>query len=120
MNISGEPKTIANKGESILILLLCFIATLRVLVFSAAFPFFTNIDEDLHFDLVTQYSHARASTQLRAAPGRNSELDCPLRVAGISLHGRSIPRRQISIAYLEAVLVANRARGRGYKSRVEQ
>ena len=47
-----------NRNERLLILLLCFIATLRVLVFSAAFPFFTNIDEDLHFDLVTQYSHA--------------------------------------------------------------
>ena len=25
-------------------------------VFAAAFPFFSNGDEDLHFDLVTQYS----------------------------------------------------------------
>jgi hypothetical protein len=47
-----------NRNECLLIPLLCFIATLRVLVFSAAFPFFTNVDEDLHFDLVTQYSHA--------------------------------------------------------------
>jgi hypothetical protein len=30
-----------------------------VFVFSAAFPFFSNIDEDLHFDLITQYSHGR-------------------------------------------------------------
>jgi hypothetical protein len=48
-----------NRNERLLIPLLCFIATLRVLVFSAAFPFFSNIDEDLHFDLVTQYSHAQ-------------------------------------------------------------
>ena len=34
-------------------------AAFRVLIFSAGFPFFTNIDEDLHFDLITQYSHAR-------------------------------------------------------------
>jgi len=27
------------------------------LYFSAAFPFFSNVDEDLHFDLITQYSH---------------------------------------------------------------
>ncbi|HEY5768033.1 MAG TPA: DUF2142 domain-containing protein, partial [Candidatus Udaeobacter sp.] len=30
-----------------------------VLIFSAAFPFFSNIDEDLHFDLITQYSNAQ-------------------------------------------------------------
>jgi hypothetical protein len=57
MNISGEPKTFANKGESILILLLCVAAATRVFIFSAAFPFFGNVDEDLHFDLITQYSH---------------------------------------------------------------
>jgi hypothetical protein len=28
-----------------------------VFIFSAAFPFFSNVDEDLHFDLITQYSH---------------------------------------------------------------
>ena len=48
----------SRKGR-LLILLLCFIAIIRVLVFSAAFPFFSNIDEDLHFDLVLQYSHAQ-------------------------------------------------------------
>ena len=57
MNISGEPKTFANKAESILILLLCVAAATRVFIFSAAFPFFSNVDEDLHFDLITQYSH---------------------------------------------------------------
>jgi hypothetical protein len=59
MNISSESKTFAHKGERVLILLLCFAATLRVLIFSAAFPFFSNVDEDLHFDLITQYSHGR-------------------------------------------------------------
>jgi Predicted membrane protein (DUF2142) len=48
-----------NRPERILILLLCFIAAIRVSVFSAAFPFFSNVDEDLHFDLITQYSNAR-------------------------------------------------------------
>jgi len=43
----------------LLILLLCFSGALRVLVFAAAFPFFSNGDEDLHFDLVTQYSAGR-------------------------------------------------------------
>jgi Predicted membrane protein (DUF2142) len=53
----GASKT--SRNERLLILLLCFIATIRVLVFSAAFPFFSNIDEDLHFDLVMQYSQAQ-------------------------------------------------------------
>ena len=52
---SAESKSFRN--EHLLILLLCITAALRVFIFSAAFPFFTNIDEDLHFDLITQYAH---------------------------------------------------------------
>src|SRR6478736_2065582 len=55
---SGESKTSVAAKERVLILLLCGAAALRVFIFSAAFPFFSNIDEDLHFDLITQYSHA--------------------------------------------------------------
>src|SRR5262249_42259242 len=54
---SAESKS--SRNEHFLILLLCVVAALRVFVFSAAFPFFSNIDEDLHFDLITQYSHAQ-------------------------------------------------------------
>jgi hypothetical protein len=59
MNISGESKTFAKRGERLLILLLCVAAATRVFIFSAAFPFFSNVDEDLHFDLITQYSHSQ-------------------------------------------------------------
>jgi Predicted membrane protein (DUF2142) len=59
MNISRNSKMFPKRNERILIFLLCFIAAIRVFVFSAAFPFFSNIDEDLHFDLITHYSHAR-------------------------------------------------------------
>src|SRR5439155_27907 len=52
-------QTVTNRKELALVLLLCFVAALRVFIFSAGFPFFSNIDEDLHFDLITQYSHAR-------------------------------------------------------------
>jgi hypothetical protein len=48
-----------NRTERILVLLLCFAAAVRAFIFSAAFPFFSNIDEDLHFDLVTQYSRGQ-------------------------------------------------------------
>ena len=47
------------RSERRLILLLCLLAALRVFVFAAAFPFFNSGDEDLHFDLVTQYSLGR-------------------------------------------------------------
>ena len=54
---SAESKS--SRNEPFLILLLCVIAAFRVFIFSAAFPFFSNIDEDLHFDLITQYSEAK-------------------------------------------------------------
>jgi Predicted membrane protein (DUF2142) len=52
-----ESKT--NWTERILILLLCLVAAVRVFIYSAGFPFFSDIDEDLHFDLITQYSHGQ-------------------------------------------------------------
>src|ERR1043166_5114529 len=57
--MNSQSKYFTKRTESVLIAFLCVIAAVRVLVFSAAFPFFSNIDEDLHFDLVTQYSHAQ-------------------------------------------------------------
>ena len=54
---SAESKS--SRNERLLILLLCAVAAVRVFIFSAAFPFFSNIDEDLHFDLIMQYSHAQ-------------------------------------------------------------
>src|SRR5438046_10384263 len=56
---SRESKAFVAAKECVLILLLCVTAALRVFIFSAGFPFFSNIDEDLHFDLITQYSHAQ-------------------------------------------------------------
>src|SRR5215475_15668291 len=53
---SGESKTVGGANERVLIPLLSAIAAFRVFIFSAAFPFFSNIDEDLHFDLIMQYS----------------------------------------------------------------
>jgi hypothetical protein len=47
------------RSERAVILLLCLVAAIRVLVYSAAFPFFSNIDENLHFDLITQYSRGQ-------------------------------------------------------------
>lgn len=55
--VPGESKRFTQWNERILILLLCFAAALRVFIFSAGFPFFSNVDEYLHFDPITQYSH---------------------------------------------------------------
>src|SRR5215831_1593564 len=49
----------ARRKEQLLTLLLSVLAAVRVFIFAAAFPFFSNGDEDLHFDLITQYSHAQ-------------------------------------------------------------
>ena len=40
-----------------IVLGLCVLAAIRVFVFAAAFPFFNNVDEQAHVDLVVKYSH---------------------------------------------------------------
>ncbi|HTV40057.1 MAG TPA: DUF2142 domain-containing protein [Candidatus Sulfotelmatobacter sp.] len=44
-------------SEKKIALLLCTLAAVHVFVFSAAFPFFNNVDEPSHFDLIVKYSH---------------------------------------------------------------
>ncbi len=44
------------RREQIFVFLLCMFAAVRVFVYSAAFPFFNNVDEQMHFDLVYKYS----------------------------------------------------------------
>jgi hypothetical protein len=39
--------------------LLCLLAAVHVFIFSATFPFFNNVDEQLHFDLAVKYSRAQ-------------------------------------------------------------
>jgi Predicted membrane protein (DUF2142) len=47
---------LAMRHERKLVLLLCAIAAIRVFIFSAAFPFFNNVDEQAHLDLVMKYA----------------------------------------------------------------
>ncbi len=47
----------SESNERKLILLLCLFAAIHTFIFSAAFPFFNNVDEHAHFDLVLKYSH---------------------------------------------------------------
>ena len=38
---------------------LCAVAAIRIFIFAAAFPFFNNVDEQAHVDLVVKYSHGK-------------------------------------------------------------
>jgi hypothetical protein len=50
--------------ERTLLWLLSLLAGLRVFVYSAAFPFFNNVDEPIHFDLVLRYSQGQLPKQM--------------------------------------------------------
>ena len=56
---SRKPWTVvlSKLNERRFVLVLCCLAAIRVFVYSAAFPFFNNVDESPHFDLVLKYSH---------------------------------------------------------------
>jgi len=43
---------------------LCAFAVIRVFIFSAAFPFFNNVDEPAHFDMVYKYSQFQSPSKL--------------------------------------------------------
>ncbi|OPY64158.1 MAG: hypothetical protein A4E57_03674 [Syntrophorhabdaceae bacterium PtaU1.Bin034] len=46
-----------------IVALLCFIASLRIFFFGAVFPFFNNVDEPSHFDLIWKYSQWQIPAQ---------------------------------------------------------
>ena len=52
-NSTGSP---LQAQEHKIVWLLCLLAAIHVYIFSAAFPFFGNVDESSHFDLVVKYS----------------------------------------------------------------
>ena len=50
------PAVSSESTERKVVLLLCCAAAVHVFIYSAAFPFFNNVDEQAHFDLVIKYS----------------------------------------------------------------
>jgi hypothetical protein len=56
MTVTAANPPIAPAAQRNLVLLLGLMAAVRVLVFSAAFPLFNSMDEQLHFDLMVRYS----------------------------------------------------------------
>ena len=55
----NPPAPDSESRERSIVWLLCLLAAVHVFVFSATFPFFNNVDEQTHLDLVVRYSHAR-------------------------------------------------------------
>jgi hypothetical protein len=53
---SKPPAALSGPRERKIVLLLCCAAAVHAFIFSAAFPFFNNVDEQYHFDLVEKYS----------------------------------------------------------------
>jgi Predicted membrane protein (DUF2142) len=51
--------TFSESSQRKIVWLFCLLAAIHVFIFSAAFPFFNNVDEPMHFDLVVKYSHGR-------------------------------------------------------------
>jgi hypothetical protein len=54
----NAPTASTGIPEKLFVLLLALVAAAHVFVFSAAFPFFNNVDEQAHLDLAVRYSHA--------------------------------------------------------------
>ena len=52
------------RNESKWVVGVCALAALRIFLFSAAFPFFSNVDEQGHFDLVCKYARGHVPSGL--------------------------------------------------------
>lgn len=62
------------KNEFVIVVILCIVAAVRIFIFSAAFPFFNNVDEQAHYDLVYKYSKGQIPNALEKFSAGASEL----------------------------------------------
>jgi Predicted membrane protein (DUF2142) len=53
---NNPPASFSETRMRKIIFLLCLLAAVHVFILSAAFPFFNNVDEQIHFDLAVKYS----------------------------------------------------------------
>jgi len=60
----NQSSTQPDANERKTILFLCLLAVAHVFIFSAAFPFFSTVDEQMHFDLAVNYSQGRVPRSL--------------------------------------------------------
>jgi hypothetical protein len=61
---SNPPAASSESQERRIVWLLCLLAALHVFVFSAAAPFFNNVDEQIHLDLAVKYSQGHVPRSL--------------------------------------------------------
>lgn len=61
---SNPPSPFSEAQERRIVWLLCLLGAIHVLVFSAVFPFFSNGDEEAHFDLIVKYSQGHVPRAL--------------------------------------------------------
>jgi hypothetical protein len=61
---SNPPATFSESQERRIVWLLCLLAAVHVFVFSAAAPFFNNVDEQIHLDLAVKYSQGHLPRSL--------------------------------------------------------
>lgn len=61
LTIQPHTEAAANKfRERRIVSVICLLSAIHVFVFSAAFPFFNDVDEPAHFDLVLKYARGQA------------------------------------------------------------
>jgi len=61
---SNPPAPFPEGPERRIVFLLCCLAAIHVFIFSAAVPFFNNVDEQIHFDLTVKYSQGHIPRSL--------------------------------------------------------
>ena len=61
---TNSPATFSESQERRIVWLLCLLAAVHVFVFSAAAPFFSNVDEQIHLDLAVKYSQGHIPRSL--------------------------------------------------------
>jgi hypothetical protein len=52
-----KPMAVSQNRERLIVGGLCFFAALHVFIYSAAFPFFTNVDEPSHLGTILKFAH---------------------------------------------------------------
>ncbi|HXB60606.1 MAG TPA: DUF2142 domain-containing protein [Candidatus Acidoferrales bacterium] len=60
----SKSSVISGSREKNIVFLLCTLAAVHVFFYSAVFPFFNNVDEPIHFDLVIKYSHGHVPRKM--------------------------------------------------------
>ena len=71
---SNPPATFSESQERRIVWLLCLLAAVHVFVFSAAAPFFSTVDEQIHFDLAVKYSQGHVPRALELVSARSGAL----------------------------------------------